>query len=453
MTDLESILSEWDLAANLISPDRKGEKWSPLPHQIPPDPPWRGWILMGGRGAGKTATCAKYVHDHVHGPPCLSEVPGGHWISIVAPTLGDAVTSCVMGPSGLRAHEPGVRVVNRPGGISAIWPNGTEAKLFGASSPEDVERFRAGGNRCLAWMEEFAAMRYLDAVYEQMRYGLRVGPRPHWVGSSTPRSRKIVKQMLKDPNLRVTHGKTNENPHLNEDVKNELYGDYAGTRMGRQELEGELLEDVEGALWKGETIEAYRLKHDDVPEDYDRIIVAIDPAAKSEEGSDETGIIVAAMVRHWDRLGILYPERSHAFILHDGSGKYAPSAWAKRAIALLNRYKGDMIIAEINNGGEMVKHVVHSIDDTVPYKAVTATRGKTKRAEPVSSLYIEGRVHHVGMFEKLEDQMTQWDPMDEDPSWSPDRMDAMVWAITELLIGRKIVTQDTLENISLKKRR
>ena len=363
-----------------------------------------------------------------------------------------------MGPSGLRLHDPKIRVVNRPGGISAIWPNGVEAKLFGAHSPEDVERFRAGGNRCLVWMEELAAWRYLKEAYEQIRYGLRVGPRPHWIGSTTPKSINVLKAMIADPNIAVTHGKTSDNPHLNDDVKRELYEDYADTRMGRQELSGELLEDVDGALWTGEIIELTRIK--DIsdpryPEWFDRIAVAIDPAVSTNEGSDETGLVVVGMVSKLDVPGVAHPDKSHGFVLADESGKYTPTEWAKKAAKQYKNWEADRIVAEINNGGAMVKATLHTVDNTLPVREVTATRGKTRRAEPISTLWYEGRMHMVGMFPKLEDQMTQWnpDPDEADPSWSPDRMDAMVWGATDLMIGHRTVTSGRVLDQRLRNRR
>lgn len=444
------LLAAFAYAAESLQPQGAVE-FEPLPHQIPPTPPWLLWMLFGGRGSGKTAAAAKYVHDHVHGPPCLPGVPGGHWLSIVAPTLGDAVTSCVTGPSGLRLHEPGVKVVNRPGGLVCTWPNGAEAKLFGSNSPDDVERFRAGGNRCMVWAEELAAWRYLDESWQQIRYGLRVGPRPHAIASTTPRSRKLIKELIKDEKVVVTHGMTSQNPYLNDDIRNMLYEDYSGTRMGRQELAGELLEDVENALWTGEMIEQNRFsdeKH--LPPMYRRA-VAVDPAAS--ENGDEHGIMVGGVSRGFDFPGILWPDLDHGFILEDCSVRGSPNVWAKRAIRAYKDHECDLIVCEVNNGGDMVVNTIRSIDATIPVKPVWASRGKQRRAEPVSSLYAQGKVHHVGMFPELEDQMTEWDSVDPDPAWSPDRMDALVWLMTELMLGGGQVSQKKMKDKRLKNRR
>jgi phage terminase large subunit-like protein len=452
----DEIFTAFEYAAELVNPANSID-WTPLPHFQTPPLPWTLWLLFGGRGSGKTAHAAKYVHDHVHGPPCLPGVPGGHWVSIVAPTLGDAVTSCIEGPSGLRAHDPGIKTLTRPGGIIARWSNGTEAKLFGAHSPEDVERFRAGGNRCLVWMEEAAAWRYLEECYAQIRFGLRSGPRPHAIASTTPRSKKLIKRWVEESKEAgsktiVSHGKMTANPHLIDDVKEELVKEYGGTRLGRQELDGELLEDVEGALWTGEVIDEYRIDPRDCPKDFDRVIVSIDPAAS--EGGDEHGIVVVGIKRtYMDTVNIRFPELSHGFVLDDRSTHGSPNRWGKQAIAAYKQWKADCMTAEVNNGGDMVINVILGLDDGIPVIPVHATRGKARRAEPVANLYDQGRVHHVGMFAKLEDQMTTWDAADPDESWSPDRMDALVWAITEGMLAGPRQRTTKSEDKRLKGRR
>lgn len=446
------IFAAFDHAMDLLAP-KSDIDWSPLPHQVPPPPPWLAWILFGGRGSGKTGAAAKYIHDHVHGPPCLPGVPGGHWVSIVAPTLGDAVTSCVEGPSGLRMHDRGVKTLNRPGGIIARWTNGAEAKLFGSNSPNDVERFRSGGNRCLVWCEEMAAWRYLEESWQQIRYGLRSGPRPHAVISTTPRTRKLIRELLKDPKIVMTHGKMTDNPYLNDDVKEQLWKDYGGTRMGRQELEGELLEDVENALWSMDLLDWTRVDEQDKPRQFDRIAVGVDPAAT--ENGDEHGIIVGGMVKQWDSLypGVQRWDMPHAFILDDYSLRGSPSTWAKAAVRAYRDYEADIIIAEINNGGDMVKHTIHTIDPSVPVKVVHASRGKAKRAEPIANIFDQGRGHIVGRLDKLEDQMTTWDHLEPDEAWSPDRMDAAVWCLTELMITPGFVSSSSYEDNRLQNRR
>lgn len=451
----EDLFAAFDHAMEMLAP-KSDIEWNPLPHQIPPPLPWLLWILFGGRGSGKTAAAAKYVHDHVHGPPCLPEVPGGHWVSIVAPTLGDAVTSCVEGPSGLRLHDSGVKVLNRPGGIIAKWSNGCEAKLFGANSPNDVERFRAGGNRCLVWAEEMAAWRYLDESWAQIRFGLRSGPRPHAIASTTPRTRKLIRKLVKeDARVKVTEGRMTDNPHLNDDVKEALWEEYGGTRLGRQELDGVLLEDVENALWNVDILDRTRVSQMDAPKNYDRIVVAVDPAAS--ENGDEHGIIVGGMLRNWEdgkyMPGVKHWERPHGFLLDDYSLSGSPNDWGQAVVRAFKEHKADMVVAEVNNGGDMVKHVIHGIDANVPVKVVHASRGKAKRAEPIANLFDQGRAHIVDSLPQLEDQMTTWDHILPDPSWSPDRMDAAVWCLHELLVGNTIVRKSQVKDIRLKNRR
>lgn len=221
-----------------------------------------------------------------------------------------------------------------------------------------------------------------------------------------------------------------DNPNLPSDIKQALKDTYGDTRMGRQELDGELLEDIEGALWDGETIDTWRITKKDAPQEYDLIIVAIDPAAS--EGGDEHGIIVVGIKYTWDDwTWIRYPELSHGFILQDCSTRGKPNKWGKAAIKAYKDWKANRMVAEVNNGGDMVENVILGLDDGIPVIMVHATRGKAKRAEPVANLYSQGRVHHVGMFPVLEDQMTTWDPIEPDDSWSPDHMDAMVWGIHE----------------------
>lgn len=415
--------------------------------------------MMGGRGSGKTAPMARYLHDHVYGPPCLPNVPGGHWPAIIGPTLGDAVTSCVNGPSGLRVHDPGCKATAQPGGMAVKWSNGVEGKIFGAHTPEDVERLRSGGNRCIVWAEELAAWRYLDECWQHMRYGLRVGPWPRVIISSTPKARKLIKKLFKDSKNSeetkvVLRGATTyDNPHLDPDVKRALQEDYEGTRLGQQELLGKLLEDVQNALWVEETIDLYRLSWNNVPPHFDRIVVAVDPAGT--DGGDEHGIIVVG-VKH----GGLYiadlkmPHLPHGFILGDYTVSGSPTEWADAVKTAYRDFKADKVVAEVNFGGDMVKHTIQTADPNILVDKVNASRGKTKRAEPVSNLYEQGRMHHVGSYPVLEDQMCSWDPLEEKPGWSPDRMDAMVWGATALVV-RPMARQDddAFEDTRLKGRR
>lgn len=434
--------SPWSIAADMLDPPN--DDWEPLPHQIPPDGDWFTWMLMGGRGAGKTATAAHYLHEHVNGPPCLPHVPGGHWPAIIAPTIGDGVTSCVNGPSGLRRWDPDIKVRQVAGGTMARWPNGCEAKIFGAHSPEDVERLRSGGNRCIVWAEELAAWRYIEQSWQHMRYGLRVGPHPHVIVSTTPKALKLIKELYRDGleqntdedgqiKVVMTRATTADNPHLDAKVRRALFDDYAGTRMGRQELYAEILEDVENALWNTAMIENDRLNPAHRPHHFDRIVVGVDPQGKNKEDgkNDETGIIAVGRIDHWLAEGD-YKHLPHGFVLEDHSGRYGAKEWADVAIECYYRLHADAIVVETNNGGDLVKRNIHASDPNVRVLEVTATRGKARRASPIVNIYEQHRIHHVGVFPHLEDQMTTWDQFEPDESWSPDRMDALVWALTRL---------------------
>lgn len=435
--------SALSIAADYIDPP--DDTWRPEPHQIPPAGDWFVWLLLGGRGAGKTAAAARYMHEHINGPPCVSGVPGGHWPAIIAPTLGDAVTSCVNGPSGLRLHDPGVKVSQTVGGAMVRWSNGVEAKLFGAHTPEDVERLRSGGNRCIVWAEELAAWRYIDDCWQHMRYGLRLGPRPHVVASTTPKNKTIIKKLVKAylsgevteelGRVVVTKATTNDNPHLPKHIKAMLFADYGGTRLGRQELFAEILEDVEGALWTPSIIEDGRIGFSQMPQNLDLIVVSVDPPAK--QTGAECGIIVQG-VKHRYKPIADDPEQklSHGFVLADCSLYGSPNEWGMAVVEAFDDWGANTVVAEVNNGGDMVKATMRNIRDTLPVEEVHASRGKAIRAEPVVALYEQTRWHHVGNFPMLEDQQTSWDKDDPPDDWSPDRMDALVWGAWKLAVGR-----------------
>jgi phage terminase large subunit-like protein len=405
--------------------------WTPYPWQKPPaEIPAQGmWLQLGGRGTGKTDGCARYVVDHVHGPVCDPRLPGGHRIAIVAPTQGDAIESCVNGPSGLRAHDPSIKLRGGVDGAHVKWPTGAEARLFGAHTPDDVERLRSGGNRCLVWLEEVAAMRYLGAAYDHAAFGLRIGRRPHFVGSTTPKPRKELRELLADPLTMTTRGRTAEAVHLDEAVRARLLAKYGGKRLGKQELEGELLEDVEGALWAFDAIAAARVTPSEVP-DMLRKCVAMDPAVSVTETSDETGLVAVG-------LGI----DRHCYVLADRSARVAGNEAARRCWQLWADTDADVVVYEDNQGkrwvADVLKQVWRQMQDegllpggNAPLVAVTAQVGKRLRAEPVAAMYEDPTmVHHVGVFDELEDQQTTWIP---ESGTSPDRLDALVHGITHL---------------------
>jgi phage terminase large subunit-like protein len=410
--------AEWEaLRAATLAVDGAAlaEPWVPYPHQVPPAGDWDLWLLMAGRGAGKTDAAAAFTNAHMIGPPCLPGLPGGHRAAIIAPTFGDATEACVNGPSGLRRHNPGVRIVSRMGGTFVTWPGGAEAKLFGAYGPEDVERLRAGGNRCFAWAEELAAWPKIDDCWDHLQFGLRLGAHPRAVASTTPKPRKLLRQLLADPTTAVTRATTDDNPHLAERVRARYYERYGGTRLGRQEILGELLTDTPGALWSWAMLEDRR-----PAPDLARVVVAVDPAATASEESDETGIVVCG-------LGV----DGRGYVVADRSCRLSPRGWAERAIAAFDEFAADLVVAEVNNGGEMVGETLKTVRRSLPYKAIHASRGKAIRAQPVSSLYEQGKVSHCAVFAELEEQLTSWTP---ESGSSPDRLDALVWALTELMI-------------------
>lgn len=448
------------------------QAWTPMPHQIPPDDDaaWFVWLLTGGRGVGKTDAGANAMDKHARGPACMPGIPGGHRMAIIAPTLGDASDACVHGPSGLLAHNPTVVERTRKGGTFVTWTNGAEAKLFGAYTKQDVERLRAGGNRCFVWAEELAAWRYLRACWNHMVLGLRLGQHPRVVASSTPKNRPHFVKIMRAPTTTVTRARTRDNPHLAPEVRQRYEDTYAGTRLGRQELDGELLEDVEGALWNDEQIELGRISPEDAPARYRRIVVAVDPSWGST--NDECGIIVVG--KGWD---------GHAYVLADYSVRGGPKMWADRVAEAYWSHQADTVVIEQNFQGEQVKLAMAQVQHPQgkpPWKWVNASRGKALRAEPVVMLYEQtatavqtgegqARIHHVGRLPLLEHQMTNWvpnepqeadaddegeivtaqvdgEPVDESEtdddeampsSFSPDRVDALVFAVTDLMLGNE----------------
>lgn len=407
-------------------------RWTPLPHQVPPQGRWYGWLLLAGRGAGKTDACARYVHEHVSGPPCLPG-PVPHWVGIIAPTLGDAATSCFSGPSGLSAHSPGARMITSPGGTIVKWPNGSVAKLFGADTQPQTERLRSGGNRCLAWLEEMAAWRYLDEAWAQMRFGLRSGPRPHWVASTTPKPRPLIKKLATGGVADVVTSKASmyDNPHLPQHIREALLEEYDGTDLGRQELLAEILDEDSNALWTREWLNSSRIPIGSVP-DLARITVGVDPSG----GAGEQGIVVVgkAMQEHVHIKEIAGGTRevktslAHGYVLGDRTVHLKPEGWGRAAVLAAREFDADDIAVEVNFGGEMAISTIRAAADaegiSIPIRMVRATRGKVVRAQPVSALTAQNRWHMVGVHPELEDQLCTWYP---ELDWSPDRLDAMVW--------------------------
>jgi phage terminase large subunit-like protein len=395
------------------------EGWQVIarPNQRPPPGDWSIWMLLSGRGFGKTRVLSEM---------CNSWALSGLYkrIAIVAATAGDARDVMVEGESGILECAPDwFRPVYQSTRRRLEWPNGALAYLYSAEEPERLR----GPQHDAAVCDELGSWRD-PSTWDMLQFGLRLGQHPKVVVATTPRGTRLIRELLsrEGQDVVVTRGTTFENAsNLAPGFLSTIIRRYEGTRLGRQELHGEVLLDVPGALWKLDDIDNARLTR--APDGLVRIVVGIDPAVSSHEGSDETGIIVAGK-----------DERGHAYILEDLSGKYAPDAWARAAISAYHGWRADRIVAEVNQGGALVEATLRMVDPDVPYIGVHASRGKFIRAEPVSSLYEQGRVHHCGYFPKLEDQMLSF-TVDADRSrhGSPDRCDSLVWTLSDLLIEQE----------------
>lgn len=388
------------------------------PNQQEPEGDWRTWLILAGRGWGKTRTGAEWINQVVASNRYRR-------LHLVGATASDIRDIMVEGPSGvIECAPPWFRPVYRPTKRRVEWPNGAWALCFSADEPE-----RLRGEQCeAAWADELASWRYSEA-WRQLMLGLRLGSQPRVVVTTTPKPQKRIKDLLKRDSTYFTKGVTFENfDNLAAAFTEEIVTQYENSRFGRQELYAEILDDAPGALWDRDRLDELRVESKDEIPDLKRIVVAVDPAISFGEDSNETGIVVVG-VSH-DRVG---------YVLQDASGRMKPDQWAKRAIGLYHRFEADRIVAEKNQGGDMVEHTIMVYDDTVPVKLVRATKGKIKRAEPVSALYEQGRVHHVGFFEQLEEQMCTWEPETAIGDDSPDRMDALVWGLTELMVGNVVI--------------
>lgn len=391
------------------------------PNQLEPEGEWTTWLILAGRGFGKTRTGAETIRDWACGPTPLS---GGlcRNIALVAETAPDARDVMVEGPAGLLAcHPKDFRPKYFPSKRSVVWPNGAQAILFNAVEPDQLR----GPQFDAAWCDELAKWRYAQETWDQLQFGLRLGKKPRQIVTTTPRPIPLIRRLVVDSTVHVTKGRTFDNSdNLAAPFLKQVEEKYAGSRLGRQELDGEILEDITGALWNRESLDKNR--RPEAP-DLQRIVVAIDPAVTSGEGSDETGIIAVGIYKDPD------DGSQHAYVLADRSMKGTPDEWAKAAVNLYHELDADRIVAEVNNGGDMIEGVIRAVDRNVPYTAVRASRGKRVRAEPVAALYEQGRVHHVGRLDVLEDQMCLFSgETGRSVGDSPDRVDALVWAVTAL---------------------
>jgi phage terminase large subunit-like protein len=418
--------NELDRVALALSPaerERLRDDWSlwARADQLPPAGDWTTWLLLGGRGAGKTRAGAEWVKAMALGRPPFAAEPAGR-IALVGETLADVREVMIEGVSGLlRIHRRG----ERPRWKSTLrrleWPNGAVAQAFSSEDPEALR----GPQFEIAWADEIAKWRHAEETWDMLQFGLRLGERPRQVATTTPRAVPLVERLIADPGCVVSRATTRANAfNLAPRFLDAVVGRYSGTRLGRQELDGELIEDRDDALWRRDDIERARV--DEAPP-LGRILVAVDPPATSGPNADACGIVAAGL-----------SAEGLAHVVADGSIRgRRPNEWAARALALVERLAADALVVEVNQGGEMVETILRGLDPTVAIHAVRATRGKWLRAEPVAALYERGLVRHVGSFPELEDEMCDFGPEGLSSGRSPDRLDALVWVLTALMLEGK----------------
>ena len=375
------------------------------PEQLSPDDYWRIWFILTGRGWGKTRTAAETVRGWMESGKYSR-------VHLVAPTAADVRDTMVEGKSGLlNVCPPWNRPLYEPSKRRLTWPNGAMAVLFSAEEPE-----RLRGPECEAWWaDELAAWKYQEETWHNLQMGARLGD-PKGIITTTPKPQKLIKELLQRAHTHITRGSTFDNAaNLSAAFIEEIRERYEGTRRGMQEIEGRVLVDNPNALWQLANIEAHRIKLEKLPQ-LVRIVVALDPTATSD--GDAAGIVAAGK-------GV----DGEFYVLDDKTRQGSPAEWAKATVDLFKELEADRIVYESNQGGEMVAHTLRTVDRGVPLRSVHAYRGKALRAEPIAALYEQGRVHHVGTFAELEEEMCEWVPGDSE---SPNRMDALVYALLEL---------------------
>ena len=398
------------------------EFWA-LPHQLAPEGNWRNWVILGGRGAGKTRAGAEWVRSIVEGARPRSTGKACR-VGLVGETIEQAREVMVFGESGLLACSPPDR---RPEWIAGrkmlVWPNGATAHVLSAHDPEALRGWQFDA----LWVDELAKWKRGQDAWDMLQLGLRLGDDPRACITTTPRNAAVLRDLLERESTVVTHAPTHANAaNLASGFLEEVQRRYAGTRLGRQELDGVLLSDEEGALWTNTQLA--RLSTSEVPE-LDRVVVAVDPPVTGHSGSDDCGIVVVGAQTR----GPL--DQWRAFVLEDATVSAArPSEWARAAVAAMERHGAERMVAEVNQGGDLVGEVVRQVDPMVPLRMVRATKGKLTRAEPVAALYEQGRVFHTRGLSELEDQMTRMTTRGFKGRGSPDRVDALVWAIHELMV-------------------
>jgi phage terminase large subunit-like protein len=380
------------------------------PKQLAPAGAWTTWLILAGRGFGKTRTGAEWIVERV-------ESGLARRVALVAETAADARDVMVEGPSGILAcSKPWNPAKYEPSKRRVTWKNGAQATTFSADEPDQIR----GPEHDTGWGDEVAKWRYEES-WDNLQFGLRIGSDPRCIATTTPKPTKLVRALVRDADTSITKGSTDENRgNLAQKFIKAIYRKYAGTRLGRQELDAQLLEDAPGALWKREQIDRFRVrKHPDLV----RVVVAIDPSVSATAEGAETGIIVAGLGVDGD-----------GYCLADGTlPQPTPNQWGTSAVSLFHLHRADRVLGEVNNGGDLVESNVRAIDPNVPFSQVRASRGKVVRAEPIANLAEKGRIHNVGSFGALEDELCQWE---QGSGKSPNRLDAYVWAFTELMLGQ-----------------
>lgn len=424
--DLETLAYEWQFWAR--------------PEQLPPPgDSWDFWLIKTGRGWGKTRTGSQQVIAWAKQHPLLS---------MVGETAADVRDVMVKGESGILAcSPPWFQPIYYPSKTQLVWPNGTVANLFSGDEPDQLR----GPQSCAAWVDELAKMRYHEEMWANLLAGNRLGQHPQVLLTTTPRPLKLLRALVEDPATHVTSGSSYENlNNLSPTWRRTFLARFEGTRLGRQEIEGDILDDITGALWTGTQLETLRIQLEAGESTADvvkrlgltRIVVGVDPqATKAADDDDghETGIVVAGIDTN-DKA------EAHFYVLEDVTGNYSPAEWGAQACSAFHRWRADRIIGESNQGGDMVEHVVRSVDANVSFRSVHASKGKITRAEPIAAIYEQGRAHHVGQFPRLEDEMTTYTGLlpGED---SPNRMDAAVWAGTELMIEGGTIKEQKITGV------
>ena len=394
---------------------RRAARWNwrrlARPSQLAPEGSWRIWLLLAGRGFGKTRSGAEWVREQV-------ESGGAHRIALIGPTAADVRRTMIEGDSGLlTVCPPWHRPTYRASLGQLEWPNGARATAYSADQPDRLR----GPQHDALWADELAAWRTHES-WDTAMFGLRLGANPRAVATTTPKPLGLLRALVCDPDTVVTRGTTYDNrDNLAPAFFNQIITRYEGTRLGRQELEAELLDEAEGALWRRATIERIRTARGEAVPVPVRTVIGLDPAAGGARPGAETGLVVASLARG-----------GHAYVRADLSDRMSVDEAARRTCDAWRLWEADRVVGEVNNGGDWIETVLRAHAEAIPYRAIRASKGKQARAEPVAALYEQQRVHHAGVFPQLEDQMCGWAPglgLE-----SPDRLDALVWALTELML-------------------